>query len=91
MEYFCAPFLAFSSVCIQQVSVWLVGVFFLSLTRTVLFLLPHIAFYSSTDFFFHFLLSQNEPQPLADVAEFSLKIRACKDHQSDPNFCVVAR
>jgi phosphoenolpyruvate phosphomutase len=36
-------------------------------------------------------LLENEPQPLADVAEFALKIRACKDHQSDPNFCVVAR
>ena len=30
-------------------------------------------------------------QPLADVEEFSLKIRACKDTQKDPDFCVIAR
>ncbi|XP_063221003.1 phosphoenolpyruvate phosphomutase-like isoform X1 [Bacillus rossius redtenbacheri] len=30
-------------------------------------------------------------QPLADTQEFALKIRACKDHQRDPDFCVVAR
>ena len=30
-------------------------------------------------------------QPLADIEEFSLKIRACKDAQIDPDFCVVAR
>lgn len=30
-------------------------------------------------------------QPLASVDEFSLKIRAMKEAQSDPNFCVVAR
>lgn len=32
-----------------------------------------------------------ESQTLADVAEFSGKIRAAKDTQSDPDFCVVAR
>jgi len=36
-------------------------------------------------------LLEGEPQPLASVEEFALKIRACKDHQRDPNFCVVAR
>ncbi len=30
-------------------------------------------------------------QPLADVKEFSGKIRAAKDAQRDPDFCVVAR
>ncbi|XP_067013559.2 phosphoenolpyruvate phosphomutase [Anabrus simplex] len=30
-------------------------------------------------------------QPLADAQEFALKIKACKDHQKDPDFCVVAR
>ncbi|KAF0852623.1 mitochondrial phosphoenolpyruvate phosphomutase [Andalucia godoyi] len=30
-------------------------------------------------------------QTLADVDEFALKIRACKDAQSDKDFCVVAR
>jgi len=30
-------------------------------------------------------------QPLADVAEFSGKIKAAKDTQQDPDFCVVAR
>lgn len=32
-----------------------------------------------------------ERQPLADVAEFSGKIAAGKDSQSDPDFCIVAR
>ena len=32
-----------------------------------------------------------ESQPLADVEEFSLKIRAAKDAQEDPDFSVVAR
>jgi len=32
-----------------------------------------------------------EKQPLADIAEFSGKIRATKDAQTDPDFCVVAR
>lgn len=32
-----------------------------------------------------------EAQPLADIEEFSLKIRAAKDTQRDPNFSVVAR
>lgn len=32
-----------------------------------------------------------EQQPLADVQEFAGKIRAAKDSQSDPDFCVVAR
>ena len=30
-------------------------------------------------------------QPLADIGEFSGKIRAAKDTQRDPDFCVVAR
>ncbi|CAI9734832.1 phosphoenolpyruvate phosphomutase [Octopus vulgaris] len=30
-------------------------------------------------------------QPLADIEEFSLKIKACKDSQRDPDFCIVAR
>jgi phosphoenolpyruvate phosphomutase len=33
----------------------------------------------------------SEAQPLADVDEFALKIKACKDSQTDPDFCVVAR
>lgn len=33
----------------------------------------------------------SEQQPLADVEEFAGKIRAAKDTQSDPDFCVVAR
>jgi phosphoenolpyruvate phosphomutase len=37
------------------------------------------------------LLDERSAQPLADVAEFALKIRAMKDTQTDPNFCVVAR
>jgi phosphoenolpyruvate phosphomutase len=34
---------------------------------------------------------RGESQPLADVAEFAGKIRAAKDSQNDPDFCVVAR
>jgi len=34
---------------------------------------------------------RGEQQPLADVAEFSGKIKAAKDTQQDPDFCVVAR
>jgi phosphoenolpyruvate phosphomutase len=30
-------------------------------------------------------------QTLADIEEFAMKIRACKDTQVDPDFCVVAR
>jgi len=37
------------------------------------------------------LLDSRPNQPLADVEEFSLKIKACKDSQKDPDFCVVAR
>jgi phosphoenolpyruvate phosphomutase len=33
----------------------------------------------------------SEQQPLADVDEFAGKIRAAKDTQMDPDFCVVAR
>ena len=33
----------------------------------------------------------SEQQPLANVEEFAGKIRAAKDTQSDPDFCVVAR
>lgn len=36
-------------------------------------------------------LLDGRQQPLADIEEFSLKIKACKDHQRDPDFCVVAR
>lgn len=32
-----------------------------------------------------------ESQPLADMAEFAGKIKAAKDTQKDPDFCVVAR
>lgn len=32
-----------------------------------------------------------EQQPLADINEFSGKIKACKDNQTDPDFQVVAR
>lgn len=32
-----------------------------------------------------------DAQPLADIEEFAGKIRAMKDYQKDPNFCVVAR
>ena len=35
--------------------------------------------------------SKGQPQPLADVEEFSNKIKAAKDTQQDPDFCVVAR
>jgi len=34
---------------------------------------------------------QGELQPLADIAEFSGKLKAAKDTQQDPDFCVVAR
>ena len=34
---------------------------------------------------------RGETQPMADVAEFAGKIRAAKDTQEDPDFCVVAR
>jgi phosphoenolpyruvate phosphomutase len=34
---------------------------------------------------------KGEEQPLADVEEFSNKIKAAKDTQQDPDFCVVAR
>lgn len=33
----------------------------------------------------------SEAQPLADVEEFAGKIKAAKDTQQDPDFCVVAR
>jgi phosphoenolpyruvate phosphomutase len=33
----------------------------------------------------------SEQQPLADIAEFAGKIKAAKDTQQDPDFCVVAR
>ena len=33
----------------------------------------------------------SEQQPLADIGEFAGKIKAAKDTQEDPNFCVVAR
>lgn len=36
-------------------------------------------------------LLDGRAQPLADVEEFALKIKACKDAQSDPDFCIVAR
>ena len=34
---------------------------------------------------------RGEQQPLADMAEFCGKIKAAKDTQEDPDFCVVAR
>jgi len=34
---------------------------------------------------------KGEAQPLADVDEFSLKIKAAKEGQTDPDFCVIAR
>lgn len=37
------------------------------------------------------LLDTKQAQPLADVKEFALKLRAMKDTQTDENFCVVAR
>src|SRR3712207_6986805 len=33
----------------------------------------------------------SERQPLADMAEFAGKIKAVKEAQADPDFCVVAR
>lgn len=36
-------------------------------------------------------LLDNRVQPLAEVEEFALKIKAMKDTQQDPDFCVVAR
>ncbi|CAF1229042.1 unnamed protein product [Didymodactylos carnosus] len=36
-------------------------------------------------------LHDNRSQPLADIEEFSMKIRAMKDTQQDPDFCVIAR
>lgn len=36
-------------------------------------------------------LHDGRPQPLADMEEFALKIKACKDIQTDPDFCIVAR
>lgn len=33
----------------------------------------------------------SEQQPLADIGEFSGKIKAVKDAQTDPDFCLVAR
>ncbi|NLG98888.1 MAG: phosphoenolpyruvate mutase [Chloroflexi bacterium] len=36
-------------------------------------------------------LLEGEAQPLAEIDEFCGKIRAAKDTQQDPNFCVVAR
>ncbi|CAF3351283.1 unnamed protein product [Rotaria sp. Silwood1] len=36
-------------------------------------------------------LLEDRQQPLADMNEFALKIRAMKDTQQDPKFCVVAR
>ena len=36
-------------------------------------------------------LLDDEIQPLADIEEFCGKIRAAKDTQQDPDFCVVAR
>lgn len=37
------------------------------------------------------LIDTKAPQPLAEAEEFALKIRAMKDSQTDPKFCVVAR
>lgn len=36
-------------------------------------------------------ITKGKPQDLADIEEFCLKIRACKDAQRDPDFNVVAR
>lgn len=36
-------------------------------------------------------LHDGRAQPLADIEEFALKIKACKDTQTDPDFCIVAR
>jgi phosphoenolpyruvate phosphomutase len=32
-----------------------------------------------------------DSQELTDIPEFSAKLRACKDQQADPEFCVIAR
>lgn len=37
------------------------------------------------------LLSNSVGKPLAPISEFSAKIQCMKDHQNDPDFCVVAR
>lgn len=37
------------------------------------------------------LLGDSEAKPLASIEEFAAKIRCMKDHQSDPDFQVVAR
>jgi len=37
------------------------------------------------------LLDDSKNQPLAPINEFAQKIQCMKDHQSDPDFCVVAR
>jgi len=37
------------------------------------------------------LLGDSEAKPLADPREFSLKIKAMRDTQKDPDFCIVAR
>jgi phosphoenolpyruvate phosphomutase len=36
-------------------------------------------------------LMDGRAQPLADIDEFAMKIKAMKDTQKDPDFCVVAR
>lgn len=36
-------------------------------------------------------LHEDRAQPLADIEEFALKIKACKEAQTDPDFCIVAR
>ncbi|ESO97759.1 hypothetical protein LOTGIDRAFT_228330 [Lottia gigantea] len=36
-------------------------------------------------------LHDDRHQPLADMEEFALKIKASKDYLRDPNFCIVAR
>ncbi|KAL3856180.1 hypothetical protein ACJMK2_010963 [Sinanodonta woodiana] len=36
-------------------------------------------------------LLDDRKQPLAEIEEFALKIKACKDMQRDPDFCIVAR
>ena len=36
-------------------------------------------------------LLDGRSQPLADIEEFALKIKACKDSQRDPDFQIVAR
>jgi phosphoenolpyruvate phosphomutase len=37
------------------------------------------------------LLDSSHAKPLARIEEFAAKIRCMKDHQTDPDFCVVAR